>query len=110
MAESQKNLFQRLFPFWTSEGVPGRAKTRPYSRLWWYTVLLTSGVAILPLLIITAISYYQYREAFVEEMLRPAQHLTSTRTASDLIRQTLDGVLFGRTSSGHAVPGSRSFF
>jgi two-component system NtrC family sensor kinase len=103
MADAATSLFHRLFPFWTAEGEQGQAKTRPYSRLWWYTVLLTSAVALLPLIIITTISYYQYRNAFVQEMIGPAQHLTAS------VKRTTEFFLEERRAAMRFLVRDRSF-
>ena len=72
------SVFRQLFPFGLLGGAGSHTKASYYGRLWRYAVLLTSFVAIAPLVIMTAISYHQYKKAFWEELIGPAQHLTSS--------------------------------
>jgi len=71
------NFFRRLFPFRWLDG-EGDTQKSHYFRLWLYTCSLTALVSIAPLVIMSAISYYQYKKAFREELVRPIHRLTSS--------------------------------
>jgi signal transduction histidine kinase len=57
-------------------------KIRHYRRLWWFTFLLLAVFSIAPLLIMSAVSFYQYRAAFEDELTRPTLRLTSSMKRS----------------------------
>ena len=53
------------------------SKTR-YRRLWRTIVISTSAVALIPLIIMTFLSYHQYKKAFRLESINPVNDLTSS--------------------------------
>ncbi|RJP17510.1 MAG: sensor histidine kinase [Candidatus Abyssobacteria bacterium SURF_5] len=73
-----KSFVRRVIPggWWEREN--GEKRSSRYARLWRFTVLITAGVSVTPLIIITIYDYYQYREAFRQEMMYPILRLTST--------------------------------
>ena len=66
---------------------------RRYRRLMLTTFLATSLVAVIPLVIMTLVNYYQYREAFHQELVRPIDRMTSN------IKRSLDFFLSDRLSA-----------
>ena len=48
-----------------------------YRRLWWYSVSFTVFVSLTPLVIMTFINYYQYKETLTAEMIHPISRLVS---------------------------------
>jgi len=48
-----------------------------YWRMWRNTVLAVGAVAVVPLLFMTAVNYYQFQRAFKEETVHPINRLTS---------------------------------
>lgn len=72
------------------EVIPGRWKKEPmerrsssrYVRLWRFTVLITAGVSLTPLIVIGALDYYQDIQAVRNEMVRPVLQLISTTKRS----------------------------
>ncbi len=66
-------------------GVNGAGESKEhsrYSRLWRFTVLITAGVSLTPLIIITTFDYYQYQRAFKQEIIHPILRLTTTMKRS----------------------------
>jgi len=53
-----------------------------YSRLLSFSVLSVSLVAIIPLVVMTAVNYYQYQEAFHTESIRPIARFTTNAKLS----------------------------
>ncbi len=48
-----------------------------YRRPWKTFVFVHATICLLPLIIMTAVNYYQYRRAMRQEMIQPVYHLTS---------------------------------
>ncbi len=70
-------ILQYVLPIYiSSDSVPEGGWSR-YRRLWKKFVFLTAFVSITPLIIMTAINYYQYKKVFEEEMIYPISRLTS---------------------------------
>lgn len=55
---------------------------RNYRRLFAYVVVSIGLVAVIPLLIMTGVNYYQYRDALQTEVTRPLNYLTATSKRS----------------------------
>jgi signal transduction histidine kinase len=55
---------------------------RYYSRLLYFSVLSVSLVAIIPLVVMTAVNYHQYQDAFHAESLRPVASFTQIAKVS----------------------------
>ena len=72
-----------------------------YRRLLANSVLSVSLVAILPLVIMTLVNYYQYREAFRAEAIRPISRLTTNAKLSleSFLSERLSALTYVSTSS-----------
>jgi two-component system NtrC family sensor kinase len=77
--------------------------TRHYRRLWKIMVISTSVVALVPLLILTIISYYQLHKTFRLESINPIHNLTATT------KHSLDFFLSERVSALRMVIESTDF-
>jgi two-component system NtrC family sensor kinase len=66
---------------------------RHYRRMLWMSVLSVSLVAVIPLVIMTVINYYQYQEALHVESIRPIARLTAN------VKLTLESYLSERLSA-----------
>ncbi len=77
-------LWGKLFPIrWMWVGTPEESeKIRHYRRLWWLTFLLLAVFSIVPLVVMSAVSFYQYRAAFEEELTSPTLRLTASMKRS----------------------------
>jgi len=70
--------------------IPGAWKRKPgerrsssrYLRLWRFTVLITAGASLTPLIVIGALDFYQDQRAFKNELIRPVLRLTSATKRS----------------------------
>jgi signal transduction histidine kinase len=79
--QALKLSFRKAFPGgWTEGG--DRKKEPRYARLWRFTVLITAGVSLAPLIIITIYDYHQYQQAFRQEVTAPVLRLTSSAKGS----------------------------
>lgn len=76
------SFLKRIVPGRWAEGGTEEERPSRYARLWRFTVLITVGVSITPLVIITVYDYYQYRQAFRQEMMFPVLRLTSSTKRS----------------------------
>jgi two-component system NtrC family sensor kinase len=75
---SIKSFLRKAVPGGWHEGAEDRRRSSRYARLWRFTVLITAGVSLTPLIIITVYDYYQYQKAFRQEMIYPILRLTSS--------------------------------
>ena len=66
---------------WKREPGERRSSSR-YIRLWRFTVLITAGVSLAPLVVIGALDFYQDQRAFKSELVRPVLRLTSATKRS----------------------------
>ena len=73
-----------------------------YSRLLSFSVLSVSLVAIIPLVVMTAVNYYQYQEAFHAESLRPIARFTT------IAKLSLEAFLSERVSALDLVSRTQS--
>lgn len=78
------------------------SKTR-YRRLWRTMVVSTSVVALVPLIIMTMISYHQYQKAFRLESISPVQDLTLST------QHSIQSFLSERVSALKMVINDKSF-
>jgi len=96
-------LINMLMPGrWMEEPAEGEKKSR-YGRLWRYSILLTALVSIAPLVTMTAVSYYQYRRAFQEELNRPLLRLTSS------VKRSIEFFLEERRAAMQFINSDKSF-
>jgi len=60
-----------------------------YRRLWLYSVLFAAGVSLTPLVIMTFVNYYQYKETLKAEAIHPISLLVSTsrRFVNDFLEE-----------------------
>jgi two-component system NtrC family sensor kinase len=87
---------------WMEEPAEGEKKSR-YGRLWRYAILLTAFVSIAPLVTMTAVSYYQYRRAFQDELNRPLLRLTSS------VKRSIEFFLEERRAAMQFINNDKSF-
>ena len=89
------------------------SKTR-YRRLWRTMVVSTSVVSLVPLIIMTFISYHQYKKAYRLETIGPVQDLTSSTQHSiqsflserlSALKMTINDKSFEELSSEEALAG-----
>ncbi len=73
---------RKLTPAGWKIGAGERRKLSRYNRLWRFTVILTAGVSLTPLVVMTVFDYYSNRQAFKQETIRPILRLTSTTKRS----------------------------
>lgn len=97
------NLLRQLFPARWMEETEAEAKKSRYSRLWRYAFVLTALVSIGPLVAMTAVSYYQYKKAFKEELISPTHRLTSS------VKRSMEFFLSERRSAMMFLIRNRSF-
>lgn len=74
-----------------------------YKRLWWYSVLLTSLVALTPLVVMTIVHYHQYQKALQAELIYPISRLLSNTKSS------LESVISVRKSALALIVREKSF-
>ena len=78
MKKIQIFLNNLLPPFWRETDPRKDAQSLfSYRRVWWWVILSTATVSILPLLMLTAMNLSQYQEAMSAEMIYPASRLVS---------------------------------
>ncbi|MFA6811090.1 MAG: ATP-binding protein [Desulfoplanes sp.] len=78
MNSIQTFLNKLLPPFWRETDPRKDAQSLfSYRRVWWWVILCTSTVSILPLLMLTGMNLNQYQEAMHTEMAYPAYRLVS---------------------------------
>ena len=87
---------------WNKEVGERRSPTR-YLRLWRFTVLISAGVTLIPLLTTSAFDYYQFGQTFRDEMIRPVRRQTSA------IKQSLEFFLTERRSALDFIIHDNSF-
>jgi signal transduction histidine kinase len=85
------------------QGYDALVSQRRYRKILITAVVCVSGVAILPLLIMTGLNYYQYQEAFDAELTRPMVRFTANG------KQSLESFLSERLSALAMVIRERSF-
>ena len=66
---------------WNKEVGERRSPNR-YLRMWRFSVLLTAGVALIPLMATSAFDYYQFRQTIRDETIRPIRSQTSSTKLS----------------------------
>jgi signal transduction histidine kinase len=84
-AEKRMGLWRSLGYFtlkilpgaWNREVGETKSPNR-YLRMWRFSVLITAGVALIPLLATSAFDYYQFRQTFRDDMTRPIRRQTSS--------------------------------
>ncbi len=76
------SFLRRIIPGAWREGAGEKGRGSRYARLWRFTVLITAGVSLTPLIIITVYDYHQYQKAFRAEMLYPILRLTAATKGS----------------------------
>ncbi len=74
-----QSFVNTLLPRFWRESEPGKNAQSPFSyrRVWWWVILSTATVSILPLLMLTAMNLGQYQKAMYSEMVYPASRLVS---------------------------------
>lgn len=77
-----KFLLRWFTPVGWREAEADKKKRSRYDRLWRFTVLITAGVSLTPLIIIAVFDYYQYKKVFMDELVHPILRLTSTTKRS----------------------------
>ena len=78
MKSIQAFLNTLLPPFWRETDSRKDAQSLfSYRRVWWWVILCTATVSILPLLMLTGMNLNQYQEAMNSEMVYPASRLVS---------------------------------
>jgi len=87
---------------WNKEVGERRSPTR-YLRLWRFTVIITAGVTLTPLVATTAFDYYHFRETFKDEMIRPVRRTTSAT------KQSMEFFLTERRSALSFIIQNNSF-
>ncbi|RJP67053.1 MAG: sensor histidine kinase, partial [Candidatus Abyssobacteria bacterium SURF_17] len=60
----------------------GGGRRSRYCRLWEFSVLITAGVSLTPLIVMTVFDYYSNRQAFKQETIRPLVRLALTTKRS----------------------------
>ena len=90
-----------------------------YSRLLMLSVFSVSLVAIVPLVVMTAVNYYQYQEAFHSESIRPVVRFTAmgklsledfTPAGLDFLREARDAAVIDVTSAENATAGNGHWY
>jgi signal transduction histidine kinase len=90
-----------------TEGIqPIDRKPKPqhhYRRLWVYSVVVTTFVSLTPLIIMTLINYYQYRNALKAEMINPISRLVSNvrRSIGDFLEERRAGLTYVALSESY---------
>ena len=74
MSSSGRHLLKPRLP--EPEEPTGRVPERSYRRLRRSVVVATATVALIPLTVLTAVNYLQYREALEAEAVQPMSRLT----------------------------------
>lgn len=74
-----------------------------YRRLWWYSVLLTSLVALTPLVVMTMVHSHQYQKAVQAELIYPISRLLSNTKSS------LESLISVRKSALSLIVREKSF-
>ncbi|MBI4720747.1 MAG: two-component sensor histidine kinase [Chitinivibrionia bacterium] len=86
-----------------------------YRRLWKTMVISTSVVALLPLIILTIISYLQYKKTFRMESINPVHNLTATTKHSlefflserlSALTMVINSTPFERLADGDGLAGT----
>lgn len=67
-----------------------------YRRLWWYSVSFTAFVSLMPLVIMTFVNYYQYKETLATEMIHPISRLVSNsrRVMDDFLEEHKSALVY----------------
>ena len=62
-----RGILATFIPSVMIEGIDSEGRKQRYSRLWASLVLLTTLAALLPLLVLASLNYYQYQQAYRQE-------------------------------------------
>ncbi|MEW6238061.1 MAG: ATP-binding protein [Candidatus Omnitrophota bacterium] len=72
-----KKIYYKAAPCWWGEGANGENELIRYRRLWKNSVFLLSTFCLLPLIVMTAVNYSQYRRALRHETIQPLSQQTA---------------------------------
>ena len=99
-----------LAPMLASDGDMGEKAARGYRRLWVYSVTLTALVALVPLILMTAINHQQFSRALRAEIVAPISRLTSNarRSIEGFINEHMAALTFIVTEKSYAELADRS--
>ncbi|MDI6775785.1 MAG: sensor histidine kinase [Syntrophales bacterium] len=96
-------FLRRIIPdYWADEGKSEGGRFR-YRRLWKYLVSLTALVSLAPLVIMTAVNYYQYQKVLRVEMIHPISQLASNT------KRSLESFIEERISALNLIIHDKSF-
>jgi len=77
-----RRIFRKFFPKYIQDEELDQENLLRYQRIWAYVVVLTSLVALTPLVFVTILTINQYRHAFENEVRYPVRNLVSNAKRS----------------------------
>lgn len=87
------DFFLRMLVPWTRARAADSKELRRYRIIWWRTVMMTLGVALMPLVVMTGVNYYLYRRSLQSDL----QHQISQDLSN--ISRSIEAVIEERVSA-----------